>query len=124
VDPSHNRLTSGFDRSCIRKLGFAHGRSYRLRRNRYGYSRECRGGGGFPGVRKTLAQSGVAFGGFYAAETFGNPSGGIRQGATYDGVLELNVNADMHRFGLWKGLCFCANGYQIHGQSITVDAAW
>ena len=34
-------------------------------------------------------------------------------------MLELHVNADMHKLGLWKGLCFFANGYQIHGNSIT-----
>jgi porin len=75
----------------------------------------------FVGIRKTLVESGVSFGGFYAAETFGNPSGGIDQGTTFDGVLELNINADMHRLGLWEGLCFYANGYQIHGHSITVE---
>ena len=31
-------------------------------------------------MRKSLAQSGIGFGGFYNAETFGNPSGGIKQG--------------------------------------------
>ena len=34
-------------------------------------------------------------------------------------MLELYVNADMRKLGLWKGLCFFANGYQIHGNSIT-----
>jgi hypothetical protein len=33
------------------------------------------------GIRKSVAESGFALGGFYAAETFGNPSGGIKQGA-------------------------------------------
>ena len=73
----------------------------------------------FMGVRKSLAESGIAIGGFYVAETFGNPSGGVQQGATYDGVLELHLNGDMQKMGLWKGLCFHANGFQIHGQSIT-----
>ena len=34
-------------------------------------------------------------------------------------MLELYVNADMNKLGLWKGLCFHTNGYQIHGNSIT-----
>src|SRR6476469_8407881 len=73
------------------------------------------------GARKSLAASGIGIGGFYAAETFGNPSGGFKQGATYDGVLELHLDGDLKKWGLWKGLCLHANGYQIHGRSITAD---
>jgi porin len=75
----------------------------------------------FSGTRKSLAESGIGIGGFYAAETFGNPSGGIKPGATYDGVLELHLDGDMKKMGLWKGLCFYANGYQIHGHSIAAE---
>ena len=75
----------------------------------------------FAGIRKSLAESGIAIGGFYAAETFGNPSGGVKQGETYDGVLELHLDGDMQKLGFWKGLCFHTNGYQIHGQSITAE---
>ena len=75
----------------------------------------------FAGVRKSLAESGVAIGGYYAAETFGNPTGGFKQGATYDGVLELHLNADLNKLGLWKGLCFYTDAFQIHGRSITAD---
>jgi hypothetical protein len=73
------------------------------------------------GMRKALAASGIGIGGFYAAETFGNPSGGFKQGATYDGVLELHLDGDLKKWGLWKGLCLHANGYQIHGRSISAD---
>jgi porin len=70
-------------------------------------------------VRKSLADMGIGIGGYSVNEGFGNLSGGIRQGATYDGVVELHLNGDMQKMGLWKGLCFHANGFQIHGQSIT-----
>jgi hypothetical protein len=30
----------------------------------------------FSGIRKSLAENGLAIGGYYAAETFGNPTGG------------------------------------------------
>ena len=73
------------------------------------------------GIRKSLAESGIGIGGFYAAETFGNPTGGVKQGATYDGVLELHLDGDLKKWGFWKGLCFHVNGFQIHGQSITAD---
>ena len=71
-------------------------------------------------VRKTLAESGISVGGFYLGETFGN-TGGIRQGETYDGVLWTYLLSDLHKAGLWKGLCFYADSYQIHGRSITAD---
>jgi|SoiMethySBSTD1v2_1073268.scaffolds.fasta_scaffold69354_2 porin len=73
------------------------------------------------GMRKALAENGIGIGGFYAAETFANPVGGFKQGATHDGVLELHRDGDLKKWGFWKGLCFHVNGFQIHGQSITAD---
>ena len=70
------------------------------------------------GIRKGLARNGIEVGGYYYGETFYN-WGGFDQGGEYDGVLELYVKADMHKLGFWKGLCFHADGYQIHGNSIT-----
>ena len=65
-----------------------------------------------------LQEMGIDVGGAYIAEPFYN-WGGTDEGGEYQGVLELYVNADMGRLGLWDGLCFHANGYQIHGNSIT-----
>jgi porin len=70
------------------------------------------------GARAALARAGIGVGGAYYAEPFYN-WGGFDEGGEYQGVLELYVNADMHKLGFWKGLCFHANGYQIHGNSIT-----
>ena len=70
------------------------------------------------GVRSALHKVGISVGGAYVAEPFYN-WGGFDEGGEYQGVLELYVNADMHKLGLWKGLCFHANGFQIHGNSIT-----
>jgi porin len=70
------------------------------------------------GIRKGLARNGIEIGGYYYGETFYN-WGGFDQGGEYDGVLELYVKADMHKLGFWRGLCFHADGYQIHGNSIT-----
>ncbi len=72
------------------------------------------------GARAALANAGIGIGGAYYGEAFQN-WGGIHDGSAYDGVLELYINADMKKLGLWKGLCFFANGYQIHGKSITAD---
>jgi porin len=70
------------------------------------------------GVRAALARSGIGVGGAYFAEPFYN-WGGFDEGGEYQGVLELYVNADMNKLGFWRGLCFHANGFQIHGNSIT-----
>jgi porin len=72
------------------------------------------------GLRQGLARQGIGIGGMYLGETFAN-SGGIHQGAEYDGVLWMYLDGDMKKLGLWKGLCFHADAYQIHGQSITAD---
>jgi porin len=72
------------------------------------------------GLRPALAKGGIGLSGTYYGEGFAN-SGGFNQGGKYDGVLDVALDADMQKLGLWKGLCFHANGFQIHGQSITAD---
>ena len=70
------------------------------------------------GVRRAMAKSGIGVGGTYYGEFFAN-SGGVHQGGEYDGGLHLYLTADMHQLGLWKGLCFYVDGFQLHGVSIT-----
>jgi porin len=73
------------------------------------------------GVRAALAKRGVIFAVNYIGEVLGNPTGGYRQGAVYDGRLELAVEADLEKGIGWPGLSFFANGYQIHGDSISAE---
>lgn len=73
------------------------------------------------GVRSALGRGGVIFGINYIGEVFGNPTGGYQQGAVYDGRLELQVEADLGKTLGLPGLTFFANGFQIHGQSITAN---
>jgi porin len=70
------------------------------------------------GMVSKLNSAGIDVGGAYYAEPFYN-WGGLNEGGEYQGVLELFVNADMKKLGLWDGLCFHADGFQIHGNSIT-----
>ena len=72
------------------------------------------------GTRAGLAKAGIGVGGTYYGETFYN-WGGFKQGGAYDGVLDMHLDADMKKLGLWKGLCFHMNAFQIHGRSITAD---
>jgi porin len=90
-------------------------------------SDKCAGDSGIPSatmdvghLRKSLADAGFNVGGFYLGETFGN-TGGLRQGETHNGVLWAYLLGDLHKAGLWKGLCIYADSYQIHGRSITAD---
>ena len=62
---------------------------------------------------------GLAVSGAYIGETFATLEGGLRETATYDGLLALDLHAALHRFGLWEGLCLHASCFQIHGRSIT-----
>src|SRR5262249_42867761 len=63
-------------------------------------------------LRKVLAHAGFAVGGLYLGETFGNP-GGLQRGETFDSVLWTYLLGELHKTGLWKGLCFYADAYQI-----------
>jgi len=73
------------------------------------------------GVRKSLGSNGIGIGGTYIADVLGNPSGGIKQGTHYDGLLDVHMDIDFQRMAGWKGLCFHANGFQINGTSITAQ---
>ena len=91
---------------------------------------ECRSDSGIPSgviasidvghLRKSLGDAGFTVGGFYLGETFANTAG-IHQGATYDGVLWTYLLGDLHKAGLWEGLCFYTDAYQIHGRGITAE---
>lgn len=71
------------------------------------------------GVRSALGRRGIVFGVNYIGEVLGNPTGGFRQGTFYGGRLELALEADLEKLIGWPGLSFFANGYQIHGRSIS-----
>ena len=77
--------------------------------------------GDWGGWRPRLERLGLQFGAASIDEVFGNPLGGIRQGATYEGRLELFLNADLERLLGWSGAIFHANAYQIHGRGLSGD---
>jgi porin len=71
------------------------------------------------GVRPLLARGSIMVSGTYIGEVLGNPSGGVKQSTLYDGLLDVHLDANMETMIGWKGLCFHANMFQIHGTSIT-----
>jgi porin len=72
-------------------------------------------------ARDILADYGVAFSATYIAETFGNPTGGIKQGTIFTSRLDLGMDADLERIVGWTGAKFHANMYQISGQGLSRD---
>ncbi|HEY4849088.1 MAG TPA: carbohydrate porin [Methylocella sp.] len=55
----------------------------------------------------------------YFADGLGNPTGGVRQGAVYEGVLYMVLDADLEKIASLDGLSFRVNAYQIHGGRLT-----
>jgi porin len=62
---------------------------------------------------------GVKFAATYIGETIGNPSGGSRQGAIYEGRLNLAVDADLDKLLGLSQTSFHANIFQIHGDGLS-----
>jgi porin len=66
-----------------------------------------------------LQKYGIKFAATYIGETQGNVSGGLQQGAVYDGRLNLAVDADLQKLAGLRELTFHANMFQIHGDGLS-----
>jgi porin len=55
----------------------------------------------------------------YTGETFGNLSGGYKQGAIYEGLLSVGVQGDLNKLAGWEGGSFLVSGIYPHGNSLT-----
>ena len=62
---------------------------------------------------------GIKFAATYIGETLGNVSGGLRQGAVYEGRLNLAVDVDLQKLLGADDLTFHANMFQIHGNGLS-----
>jgi porin len=70
-------------------------------------------------LKKGLLERGINFQLSYIQDTFGNPVGGVRQGATYGSVLYMAVDADLAKFAGLPGTTFRINAYQIQGRNLS-----
>src|SRR3954469_25571158 len=68
-----------------------------------------------------LQKYGVKFAATYIGEALGNASGGLKQGAIYEGRLNLALDVDLHKLAGWRDLTFHANMFQIHGGGLSRD---
>ena len=71
--------------------------------------------GDWAGLRSGLEKYGVNFGLQEQDEVWGNVMGGLRRGATYNGLTMASLCIDLGTKLHWQGAHFFASGYQIHG---------
>src|SRR6195952_5670478 len=62
---------------------------------------------------------GIKFAATYIGEVLGNPTGGLEQGATFEGRLNLAIDVDFDKLAGWKGLTAHANIFVIHGDGLS-----
>jgi porin len=73
------------------------------------------------GLRSTLWKYGITFGIQDIDEVWGNVSGGIKRGASYDGVTLFGVGLDTQRAFGWSGGTFNITAWNIRGRNISTD---
>jgi porin len=66
-------------------------------------------------------RNGIKFSASYIADAIGNFTGGLHQGAVYEGRLNLAIDLDLARLAGAQGLSFHANVFQIHGRGLSRD---
>jgi porin len=62
---------------------------------------------------------GIKFAATYIGEVLGNATGGLQQGGTFEGRLNLAVDIDFDKLAGWKGLTAHANVFAIHGEGLS-----
>lgn len=73
------------------------------------------------GLRSTLWNYGITIGIQDINEVWGNVSGGIKRGASYDGVTLASIGLDTQRAFGWSGGTFNISAWNIRGRSISSD---
>jgi porin len=75
--------------------------------------------GDLGGLRPALAKYGLTFSLSETSEVKGNVSGGIRQGAAYDGLTTMGLQLDTQQAFGWAGGTVNASALQIHGRALS-----
>lgn len=75
--------------------------------------------GDWGGTRTALSDKGLDITIGYTAEVFGNVSGGFRQGAAFNGLLELGLDVDLEKLAGIKGLTAHIDGSLPSGESFS-----
>jgi porin len=72
-------------------------------------------------ARSWLGKSGLSLNFQETSEVLGNVTGGIRQGATYDGLTTMNLQADSYRALGYRGGLFNASALWVHGVNLSAS---
>lgn len=75
--------------------------------------------GDWGGVRTWLNDRGVTIDLTETDEVFGNASGGLRRGATFDGLTKMGLGFDLDKLMGWQGGSLAVTAYQIHGRGLS-----
>ena len=76
--------------------------------------------GDIGGLRSAIAPYGMTLGLSETSEILGNPTGGLRRGALYEGISDLNLRFDLQPYFHWRGVFF-VRAFQIHGRGLTAN---
>ena len=71
------------------------------------------------GIRASLAADGIDYDFTYIGEALGNPAGGIKQGATYEGRLGGRLNVDLGILADLPGTSFHASFFETNGRGLS-----
>lgn len=71
------------------------------------------------GLRAFLDSKGINYSFTYIGEVLGNPTGGLKQGATYEGRLDGEFDFNLEKLLGLKGAAIHTNVYQIHGRGLS-----
>ena len=71
-------------------------------------------------LKKSLLDAGLNFQLAYAGEIFGNPTGGIKQGVTNEGLLEIDLDGDLDKIASLKGTAFHISSFVFHGRGLSL----
>lgn len=70
------------------------------------------------GIRSTLAAHGVSIGLTETSEGLGNPSGGVRRGAIYEGLTAATLGIDAGKLLGLNGGTISISAFQVHGRGL------
>ena len=71
------------------------------------------------GLRTRVADKGITFNVQYAAEVWGNPTGGESTGSVYTGLMTVQGNVDLQKLVGWQGASVSTRWYWLSGQDIS-----
>ncbi len=75
--------------------------------------------GDMGGIRTALGRAGITLGLTETSEVLGNVSGGLKQGATFDGLTTLTLMMDTQKAFGWEGGTVNLSALQIHGRNLS-----